>query len=118
MIYRHDRTMFARAAEIATSGNHVRVRVGAVVSKGHRIISLAHNVRGETPNIPHYLGHAERRALGAARNKSTMYIARLGAYGGLMPSHPCAQCTVAIELNSKIKQIVYWDGTELVKEKV
>lgn len=89
-----------------------------MVCKGHRTIASAHNVRGNTPNVPHYLGHAERRVLREARNNSTLYVARLGAYGGIMPSRPCAECMVAIELNGNIKQVVYWDGEQLVKEKV
>ena len=118
MIFRHDRTLFARAAEVATGSSRMRVRVGAVVCKGHRTIASAHNVPGDTPKLPHYLGHAERRVLASARNNSTLYVARLGAYGGLMPSRPCAECWVSIELNGKVKQVVYWDGTDLIKEKV
>ena len=118
MIFRHDRTLFARAAEMATGSSRMRVRVGAVVCKGHRTLAGGFNVPGDIPKTPHYMGHAERRVLGHARNNSTLYVARLGAYGGLMPSRPCDECWVAIELSDKIKNVVYWDGTELVKEKV
>lgn len=118
MIFRHDRALFARAAEVAVGSSRLRVRVGAVVCKGHRTIASAFNVPGDTPKVPHYLGHAERRVLGNARNNSTLYVARLGAYGGLMASRPCDECWVAIELNGNIKNVVYWDGNEIVKEKV
>lgn len=93
------------------------MRVGAVVGKGHRTFAVDHNIAGP-PNTPYHAGHAERRVLRYAKKKSTLYVARLDLNHGIVPSHPCNACMVAIELNRKISNLVWWDGIKLRKDRI
>lgn len=118
MITRHDETLFSRAVTFAREGEHHRVRVGAVLHSEHRPLAIAWNVVGPVPNEPYYPGHAEQQLLHLAEHKSNLYVARLSLSDELLASRPCRTCLAAIVENGNIEHVIYWDGTEIVKEPI
>lgn len=99
----------------------MRVRVGAVVVVAGRA-KTGHNRYRNPPHIS-YLDssvHAEvsalRRAVRGGRN-GTIYVARLGARGRLLPSFPCRRCVPKLR-EAGVKRIVWWDGHLWVASKV
>jgi deoxycytidylate deaminase len=101
-----------------------RVRVGAVLAKGDRLLCAASNrVRNSAKNVPYgeATTHAEQACLNMDINsdKMTMYIARLNTFGHEMPSRPCIACMKEIRKKTSIKEIVYLDlYHSIVKERL
>lgn len=106
-----DLTMFSRAALVAVSGEN-RVRVGAVVTKGRNTLSDGYNrYRNQNSNVPYGEAtvHAERAALARVGHhlNCTLYVARIGLNGSLMPSLPCDDCMGYIVNETAVSKIVY-----------
>lgn len=109
-----DRSAISRAVSAAKSSEHHKYRVGAAVLVSGRIVSASNRFR----NAPHEAPpteqsvHAEVRAVLRACSQGrggTIYVARLGARGRLLPSHPCARC-MPVLVEAGIKRIVWYDG--------
>ncbi|MGA1697563.1 MAG: hypothetical protein ACO395_06690 [Pontimonas sp.] len=97
-----------------------RVRVGATLVSGTRIASSCNRIRNNpTISYVHATTHAEVGAIKKAikARGGTIYVARLGANGGLLPSFPCARCFPQIA-DAGIKRIVWWNGERWVKGKL
>jgi len=109
-----DRSAIARAISAAKSSEHHKYRVGAAVLVSGRIVSASNRFR----NAPHEAPpteqsvHAEVRAVLRAYSRGRggiIYVARLGARGRLLPSHPCARC-MPVLMEAGIKRVVWFDG--------
>lgn len=112
----HDEALFARARDLALTGQHHRVRVGAVLAKGRRTVASAANKIGPTPNMPYQAGHAERQVIDRTpAMKGTLYVARIDLSGSLVPSWPCIHCMMHIESCECVSKICYYDGRALLK---
>ena len=115
----HDQRLFDRARELALLGEHHRVRVGAVLTKGATTFLSGYNrTRNNTDNVPYGYAtwHAERQVIdGVARNNCTLYVARLGLNGEVLASWPCDECMVHIVACDCVGKICYFDGQALVK---
>lgn len=112
----HDERLFARAMEIALLGEHHRVRVGAVLCKGHRTVASAANKIGPLSGEPFKRGHAERLVIDrVAAMNGTLYVARLDLNGEPMASWPCDTCMMHIGSCECVTKICYYDGQALVK---
>lgn len=111
-----DERLFSRAKTAAFSGDHYRVRVGAVLARTGRPLAVESNRSIEGANTPFKSGHAERRAIaGVPAFKGTLYVARLALNDELMPSFPCEVCMIYIRACACVSKIVYFDGHTLVK---
>ena len=116
----HDRKLFDRAAGIARYGEHERVKVGAILTRGRTMIGRAHN-RTSVAVEPFKEGHAERRVIdGQPAIKGTLYVARLGLnWEGNGPvklnSFPCDECMAHIVACACVSKIVFWKDGELRK---
>lgn len=111
-----DRRVFRQALLVARCGDHRRVRVGAVLTKGHRTIASSANRAGLVDGEPWYEGHAERRAIdGQAAMRGTLYVARLDLAGQTVASWPCDECMIYIRSCACVRKIVYHDGHEIQK---
>lgn len=109
----------ARAIQQANK-SRMRVRVGALVVVASRA-TPGHNKYRNPPRLS-YLeasSHAEINALKRAPKGGaggTIYVARLGARGRLLPSFPCRRCMPTI-YEAGVKRIVWWDGSRWVATK-
>jgi len=108
-----------RAIKVARKSEH-RVRVGTVLIAGSRIVYACNRIRN-SPDISyvHATVHAE---MGAIRRHpkargGTIYVARLGSQGRLLPSFPCSRCFPEI-VNADIRRIVWWNGERWIRAKV
>lgn len=114
-----------RAYDIAMSTARLstcRYRIGAVIMKGSRVLSLGCNILKSHSVHKTWLAHvvsihAEHNAVLKANTDvfgATIFIARLGGKG---ISKPCSFC-LAVLLEAGIKEIVYFDGAQLKKERI
>lgn len=115
-----DFARIARAIKFAQR-SRLRVRVGAyVVGRGKRHAGACNKERNH-PRINYLQAstHAEIGALKQLNNVSggTIYVARLGAKGRLLPSFPCHRCVPAL-VATNIKRIVWWDGEKWVSTRI
>jgi tRNA(Arg) A34 adenosine deaminase TadA len=107
----------ARAIEFAEK-SRLRVRVGAYVLYSGRRHTGSCNKERNHPRI-NYLEastHAEVAALNKVPKEfdaHTIYVARLGAQGRLLPSHPCRRC-LPVLIERGVKRVVWWDGEKWV----
>ena len=109
-----DKSAVTRAVLTAKSSSHHKYRVGAVISVSGRLTSASNRYRNSAHEAPftELSVHAEVRAvLRACSNGKggTIYVARLGARGRLLPSHPCRRC-MGVLIEAGIKRIVWFDG--------
>lgn len=114
---RSDEQLFDRARDIALSGAHdLRVRVGALLTRGTHPVAWGVNVPGQTTGEQFLAGHAERRALaGVPAIKGTLYVARVLLNDELGASWPCDECMTHIRACGCVTKICYYDGFNLVK---
>lgn len=116
----HDETLFQRASEIALQGEHHRVRVGAILTKGRTTLHTGYNrTRNIDKNVPYGAAtwHAERQVLADvyARSNCTLYVARLDLSEAVVASWPCDECMQHIVACDCVRKICYYDGHSLVK---
>ena len=97
-----------------------RVRVGSVLVVGSSIHSGYNRIKN-SPQISyqHATIHAEQSCIRkASRTKGgSIYVARLGAEGRLLPSFPCLRCFPEIRA-AEIRRIVWWDGERWLRGKL
>lgn len=111
-----DRGLFDRAAEAAHFGEHGRVRVGAILTKGRTALRTRHNRVLHGYEGQYYEGHAERQAIaGQPAINGTLYVARIDLSSKLAASWPCAECMVHIKACGCVRKIVFHDGDEIKK---
>lgn len=114
---RHEKYI-ARAAEAANLLSDCRFRLGSVVVKSGKVLSVAANRWRNTEPIPgqplHYMSiDAEVGALKQVPNPegATIYVTRVGRTGNLTMARPCIRCQLEI-VQAKVKTLVFtdWDG--------
>lgn len=112
-----DRKIFGRAAALAVHGEHDRVRVGAILTRGSITLRTGHNrVAVGVVDEPYFKGHAERQVIdGQPAFNGTLYVARIQLNDTLAPSWPCGECMAHIIACACVRKIVYWNGEELRK---
>ena len=109
----------ARAIQQAEK-SRMRVRVGSLVVVAGRV-SSGHNKYRNPPRLSYLEAsvHAEVAALRRAPKggaNGTIYVARIGAQGRLLPSFPCRRCLPVLK-EAGVKRIVWWDGYRWVASK-
>jgi cytidine deaminase len=109
----NERVYVMRAVRTAATSQH-KTRVGATLVVAGRVTSAANRMRNAKFIAPYteQSVHAEVKAvLRAYRNGrgGTIYVARLGSRGRLLPSHPCGRC-VPVLLEAGVKRVVWWSG--------
>lgn len=119
-----DYDRLVRAAHLAFSGEHDRVRVGALVARGRKVFGAGANTsRNPVENVPfgHVTVHAEMNALAetpwAQRKGATIYVSRLGSGDQPLASFPCDRCMTVIR-QAGVREIVYFDGNAVVKVRI
>lgn len=118
----HDERLFRRAADLAVLGEHNRVRVGSILTKGHRQISSGYNrTRNAADNVPYGFAtwHAERQTIDKVpAGNYTLYVARLGLEGQWLPSFPCQDCMIEIVACDCVSKICYFDNDSILKVRI
>jgi deoxycytidylate deaminase len=110
MISSTDHLHFNCAQRLAEFGQH-RVRVGCVAAIGRKRLDWNQATRHAEVNCM-YMVPWEKK------DKTTLYVARIGIYKEPRPSFPCEACMDAIVAKG-FKAVVYMnDSGEIVKEKV
>ena len=112
-ISNNERGFIVRAIRAAESSAH-RTRVGATLVVANRVTSQSNRVRNHKDIAPYteQSVHAEVRAVLRAYRSGRggdIYVARLGARGRLLPSHPCKRC-MPVLVEAGVKRIVWWNG--------
>ena len=104
-----DRSFLSTAAKAALDSEY-KFRMGAVVVKSGRVLSIDTNYNKRSPYTPpnRWSTHAEIRALRSASDTkgATLYIARLAKSGNLALAKPCAWCMEHI-ITAKIDRVVF-----------
>jgi tRNA(Arg) A34 adenosine deaminase TadA len=121
-VLERDIEYYNKAVFLAHNGEH-RVRVGCVAAHNGKILAGAFNTfRNSAKIVPHKAAtyHAEHNTLNLIPDRllsrCTIYIARIGLDGALMPSRPCVYCMAEIASES-LKEIVYLSSKHrIVKE--
>lgn len=121
MLSLSDRQRIRRATAAALSSRHHKIRVGAVVSVAGRI-SVSANLPRNDARIcwQHASTHAEIAALEDAYRGGrggTVYVARVGARGRLLPSFPCDRCVPEL-LDAGVKRVVWFDGNSWTQTRI
>lgn len=118
-----DRKLYYTAKRLAGQSSYP-IRVGCILANNNTVISGAFNtIRNPASNVPygHATFHAERNCLvlagGYSLRRATLYIARIDKSGKRMPSRPCSRCLDSIQ-ESGLRELVYFDGHNIVKEKL
>lgn len=121
MLSSKDINRFAIVRKLAETGT-MKWRVGAGLYYGAKLVTFGVNKVKSHPLLKTYKPtsysvHAELNAILRANrtNGCTLYVCRLLVNGDLGASFPCPYCLPHI-IEAEIKSIVYWNGTELVKE--
>lgn len=120
MISVSDHSRIRRAIAAANTSTH-RFKVGACVSVAGRL-SCAPNVQKNDARIAWQFAsvHAEVNALSGAYRDGyggTIYVARLGSTGRLLPSFPCHRCIPHL-VEAGVRRIVWFNGKNWVASRV
>jgi deoxycytidylate deaminase len=86
-----------------------RIKVGAVITKNGRVLSLGHNLAKTHPAIGTYQIHAEAAAIIAARHElmgASIWVYRETADGIPGMAKPCSDC-MALIIHSGIERVYY-----------
>ena len=124
-----DRASLKQAAQVAATGDVRKFKLGAVVKRGGRILSVGVNTYKtyspdfeETDKYPprnQWTVHAEvaaLRSLNFDARGAILYVARVNKYGDYRMSKPCKNCMAAIQA-AGIKRVVYTIDNEIDLEK-
>ena len=114
--------MMELAKEEAEKSNHKR-KVGAVIVRGDRVLSKAHNLLKTHPKFGsgwfsrlHAEGHAIYKAVkkGIDLRGATIYVYRMNSFGDAL-AKPCSCCMGLIHKHG-IKNVVYSEYCEEYNE--
>lgn len=106
---------FYLAKKLAEFSNHAEQHLGAVITKGNRLVSVGWNKNQTHPRSKSHFKklHAELAAIIKARQNlrgCSIYIYRETKNGNMALSFPCPSCYSAIK-EAEIKRIFYSDAT-------
>ncbi len=126
---RRDRRLVHLALLEATKSDHDRVKIGAVIVKGNRVVSTGYNTTKSHPLqlhynqlagrlVPKHSCHAELAAIiNAGRHDlsgTKMYVARRDRVGRLANCRPCGACRLALE-RAGITDVAFTNQTGLIQ---
>lgn len=118
---KNQQRLLALALAASAESDYRRVRIGAVIAQGRRIVSVGWNsTRSEPMQLyynqlakrlaPNHRCHAEIAAIKkAGRNDlqgSTLYVGRWDRMGRLAMCRPCRACRLALERRG-IRDVIY-----------
>jgi len=114
-------SIIRQAIKVAETSLH-KQRVGAVIAKGSRVISVGSNSYKTHPRStsPYKTIHAEFSAILRADKElrgATLYVVRLLATGDLGLAKPCPDCRRFIE-QMNLKKIIYSTGDGFREESI
>lgn len=118
-----DRNYYFNASKLAKLSDYT-TRVGAIAAHNGKVLAGAFNtIRNDIPNAPYGTAtyHAEWNCVSMVSprllNRITLYVARIDKLGKRVASRPCNRCVVDL-LKFGVKEIVYYDGNWIVKERL
>jgi deoxycytidylate deaminase len=112
--------LWLRAIQTAQNSEYPKIRVGAAIGKGRRVLAAKPNDHRTHPDASEYYTrsrHAEFEVLRCSSKGDTIAVARLSQDGKIVDSKPCPKCMDRI-LNSPVRWVIYLKGGTLIKEKV
>lgn len=136
MITARDRKFLNKAEEVSKLSDHYRHKIGAVIVKGRKVVSIGFNTLSKSHPLQAYYAscvgreeaiylHAEMAAIVATgvANKAcagdlegcTIYVFRRGLDGKVRMSRPCKSCMKALK-DFGIRCIVYSTDEGVAKE--
>jgi tRNA(Arg) A34 adenosine deaminase TadA len=122
-------TLFNTAYKLALTSDYGRFRVGAIVARKNKIISLGTNARKSHPlqkqftHRPHLNSwrHAEVHSLSLARPEdlegNDIYVCRVLMDGSLGNSKPCPGCMSALK-HFNIKHAYFWHNGKFYYDRI
>lgn len=122
MISARDLRFYDQAIKLAEISN-CNQQHGAIITKGATVIAMGVNKRRTHPISRKYSGfdscsvHAEQMAIIAARSDLRNCILYSARANGTQKSKPCNMCNELIYY-AGIKFVVYFDGQQLIKERL
>ena len=118
-----DRKFYYSARRLASQSMYP-IRVGCIAAHNGKVLAGAFNtIRNPASNVPYGNAtyHAEYNCISMVPDRLvsriTLYVARIDKSSKRMPSRPCDRCMVNIATRD-IREIVYFDGQFIVKEKL
>jgi deoxycytidylate deaminase len=104
---------FNLARRASLKSDHPLHRLGAVIVRGNRIVSIGYNKYKTNPHSPHPYKHVHAEVMAILRSNGEcvggdLYIYREGRDGLPRISRPCKSCILAIK-KAGIKNIYYTD---------
>lgn len=116
-----DKRHIEKAVRAAQHSQH-KYKVGAALVVAGRITAQSNRLRNSHIVAPftEQSVHAEVRAIlrGYKNGRGgTMYVARLGKLGRLLPSHPCWRCSLVLS-EAGVKRVVWWNGSSWAAKKI
>jgi deoxycytidylate deaminase len=114
---------FELAKRLTQSADHHQHRIGSVIVKKNRVISVGYNLLKTSPKSthPYFSSHSEMRAIWGVSPEdlkgSTIYIFRQNREGFPARAYPCQYCLELIKA-SGIKRIYYTDYNSYAMEEI
>lgn len=123
LVSRRDYAHYIRAERLCKLSNY-SIRVGAFAAHNGKVLAGSFNTVRNNPRHTSYGNatyHAEfnciRMVPPRLLSRITLYVARISKMGERMPSRPCDRC-INLLYDNDVREICYFDGTVLVKEKL
>lgn len=120
---RRDREHYYRAIRLAKFSEYP-IRVGATAASNGKVLAGAFNtIRNSNPGTEfgHATYHAEHNCIRMVPprllTRITLYVARIDRKGHRVPSRPCSKC-MKLLAEYNIREVVYFDGEFIVKERL
>lgn len=122
-VSRRDHAYYIRAERLCRLSTY-SIRVGAFAAHNGKALAGAFNTVRNVPKPGTYGGatyHAEfnciRMVPPRLLSRITLYVARINKMGEKMPSCPCDRCLHFL-YNNDVREICYFNGSVLVKERL
>jgi deoxycytidylate deaminase len=111
---------FKLAKKASMKSDHPLHRLGAVIVRGNKVVSIGCNKYKTNPKSPHPYKHLHAEVMAIMKSNglcrdAEMYIYREGKDGTPRMSRPCKSCMAAIKENG-IKKIYYTDLSFLCED--
>lgn len=130
MITKRDTKHLALALEESIKSTYQRVKIGAVIAQGNKVISKGANLSTSHPMqrwfndragrvAPCHNLHAEMNAIVKSKGRdlrgTTIYVARVDRSGAFGMCRPCPACECAIRARG-ITRVIYFTPSKVQEE--